>query len=372
VEVLVERRAREMRARYRPKGLFAKLFRKNRLEKLLDKYWEEGLYSRSYTDRSEIFKRMVIAPSQQQIQETFKMMHKDKKEDILNCGACGYKSCEQMAVAIINGLNKPANCVQFVEIEKSLSNEKKAKQMLNDVLDHTLEEVNRSIEGIGALSDGINSTAEYVLSSASGIQRMVENVRSIHGTLEHNAETVMKLNQTSTEGKDSITQIGKLITDVSHQADELIEACRMVGDIAEETGILGMNAAIEAAHAGEAVGKGFAVVAGEIRKLAETSGRQAVQISKSLKDVKTLIDTSTSSSAQAQRQFDTIMSLVGAVKNEAASIKGAIDAQNEGGNQVLQSLDGMKNLITKIKDDSSGLLATGQTIIQDIASLKAM
>jgi iron only hydrogenase large subunit-like protein len=106
VEYLVERRSQEVREKYRPKGIFGKIFRKNKLEKILDSYWEEGLYSRSYTDRSEVFKSQVISPSQQEINAMFVQMHKAQPSDIRNCGACGYRSCEQMAVAIINGLNK--------------------------------------------------------------------------------------------------------------------------------------------------------------------------------------------------------------------------------------------------------------------------
>jgi hypothetical protein len=66
------------------------------------------------------------------------------------------------------------------------------------------------------------------------------------------------------------------------------------------------------------------------------------------------------------------MHLVNAVKEEASSIKNSIDAQNEGGNRVLQSLDGMKELITRIKQESTELLSSGEAIVKDISSLKAM
>jgi iron only hydrogenase large subunit-like protein len=163
VEYLVEKRASEVRAKYRPKGL-AKLFRKNKLEKILNAHWEEGLYTRSYIDRSDIFRKWVKSPSQEEIDAVFVDMHKLENDDIRNCGACGYRSCEQMAVAVINGLNKKENCRYYVEFQKNLHSEQKLKDTVNRVLNHVLEDMKRSTKGMGSLSDEISSAAEYVLS----------------------------------------------------------------------------------------------------------------------------------------------------------------------------------------------------------------
>jgi hypothetical protein len=371
VEYLVEKRAREVKEKYRPRG-FAKLFRKNKIEKILNAHWEEGLYTRSYVNRSAVFKERIIVPSQADIDAMFVTMHKTEPEDILNCGACGYRSCEQMAVAIINGLNKRENCQYYKEFEKNVHNERKMKDTVNTVLDHVLEEMDKSIEGISSLSEEISSAAEYVLSSSSTIEEMVKNIRLIDTSLDHNAATVLKLNESSAEGKKRMAKIGELIGEVSSQAESLIQSCLVIGDIADQTSILGMNAAIEAAHAGEAVGRGFAVVAGEIRKLADNSGRQAKEISESLKNIKALIISSLESSDNAQAQFDSIVSLIDAVKNEAVNIKDAMDAQNSGGNQVINSLNEINNLIVKIRDESAGLRSSGETIVKDIHSLKAI
>jgi Na+-translocating ferredoxin:NAD+ oxidoreductase RNF subunit RnfB len=94
-------------------------------------YWEKGLYTRTYTDRSEIFKKQVVHPSREQIRKTFAMMHKTASRHFLNCGACGYRNCEQMAVAIVNGLNRPENCRYFVEVE-TLQQSFKALQIERD------------------------------------------------------------------------------------------------------------------------------------------------------------------------------------------------------------------------------------------------
>ncbi|MDR2534891.1 MAG: methyl-accepting chemotaxis protein, partial [Treponema sp.] len=366
----IERRGRESRAFYGKKG---KPFSKSGLEKLLKDYWEEGLYSRVYTDRSELFKQSVIVPSQNAIQEVHRKMYKTSSQDMLDCASCGYATCEQMVVAIINGLNKPENCRHFIDIQKKIISQE-YKKKLNDILDtvygRTVAEMSKSIEGVGTLSNNINETADAVLRSSAGIEEMVKSVQGIHTALERNAQTVERLTASSQEGKNRIAQIRELIAGVSDQSEELINTCQVIGVIAAESGILGMNAAIEAAHAGETVGKGFAVVAGQIRKLADNSGREAGEIKRSLKEVKRLIDESCASSVQAQTQFDRIVALVETVKAEERRIEDAAETQNQESRRILENLHEITTLILKIKDESSVLADSGRTVLENLSSLK--
>jgi iron only hydrogenase large subunit-like protein/signal transduction histidine kinase len=113
MEFLIEKRGAAARKQYEKDGALDA----ERLESVLANYWEEGLYTRRYTDRSKIFKSTIVSPTKEMLRDTFVKMHKTERKQFLNCGACGYKSCEQMAVAIINGLNRPENCHRYVEVE---------------------------------------------------------------------------------------------------------------------------------------------------------------------------------------------------------------------------------------------------------------
>jgi iron only hydrogenase large subunit-like protein len=372
VEYFVEQRQREMRKKYQPTTFLQKIFSRGKLEKILNRYWEADLYRRSYTDRSMVAKEVMKYPSKAEIEAMLKSMYKEDPSKRINCGVCGYSSCEQMAIAIINGRNKPENCRYYEEIEQTRRANEKASHMINQVYERTLEEMYKNKNGIEALSRQINETADYVSRSSQAIMRMVENIQSISDSLDHNAEVVLKLNASSADGKERLYKIGKIIDNMAEQSNVLIDACKVIGDIANETSILGMNAAIEAAHAGDSIGKGFSVVAGEIRKLADTSGRQAVSITDNLRGVKMLIDTSKESSVHAQEQFDRMADLIGTVKSEELSIQDAMSVQDSGGNQVLEALNEMNVLIEKIKDTSSALLASGEAVIQNISSLKTM
>jgi iron only hydrogenase large subunit-like protein len=372
VEYLVEKRQREARARYQNGGRLRQYLSRKTFETMLDKYWVPNLYVRSYEDRSAVFKKMVCEPNKQQIDQIYLKLHKTEKSHILNCGACGYRSCEQMAVAIFNNLNKPENCVHYLEVLTSEQNKLETQQKLNSVFDHTLGELHRNLEGINSLSSSITETANYVFSSTSQIEKMVEGTRGIQSTLEKNAEAVLKLNQSSQDGKTRFHRIAELIDDVSVQADGLIKACSVIGDIAGQTSILGMNAAIEAAHAGQAVGKGFAVVASEIRKLADNSGKQAGEIQNSLKSIKALITNSKETSALAENQFNLMVDLINVVRDEELRIKGTMHEQSSGSAEVMNSFREITKLIAKVKDESSRLRESGESIINDINALKVI
>ena len=370
MERFTEKRSQQARQHYQNSRI--EFSNKDRLEKVLTRYWEADLYRRSYTDQSEVFRKRVIMPRSGAIETMFSTMHKENPSERLNCGACGYRSCEQMAVAIINGLNKPENCRHYVAIEKELQANVKIAQMINQVYDHTLDEMHKNKEGLEILAGQIGETAACVVRSTQIIKELMENTRSIHNNLDHNAETVLELNTSSIEGKNRLVKVGEVISQVTEQSNALIEICKNIGNIADETNILGMNAAIQAAHAGDHVGKGFAVVAGEIRKLADISGRQVVKISDNLQSIKSLISTSQESVNHAHEQFDRMVSLIGTVQSEELSIQDAMNLQASGRSDIVDALNEMNTLIEKIEATSRSLLVSGESVIQHIRMLKTL
>jgi PAS domain S-box-containing protein len=107
VEHYIERRRADMCRRYASAGGAPR----EGIEEVLGKYWQEGLYDRSYPDLSSL--NTAAVPSEEQTETIFRQMLKEGPQDILNCAACGYGSCQGMARAIFNGLNQPSNCSQY-------------------------------------------------------------------------------------------------------------------------------------------------------------------------------------------------------------------------------------------------------------------
>ena len=129
-----------------------------------------------------------------------------------------------------------------------------------------------------------------------------------------------------------------------------------------------MNAAIEAAHAGE-VGAGFSVVADEIRKLAENSGNEAKRIDATLKKVKEMIDNAYSSSGLAQKEFDNVVGLANKVKSKEMEVKTSMAEQNESNAQLLDRLSQMKDATKAVEDAAADLSQNTEQVISSISDI---
>jgi methyl-accepting chemotaxis protein/CheY-like chemotaxis protein len=125
-----------------------------------------------------------------------------------------------------------------------------------------------------------------------------------------------------------------------------------------------MNAAIEAAHAGEA-GKGFAVVADEIRKLAESSGVQSKTTAVMLKKIKASIDNITKSSDDVLARFGAIDSGVKTVSQHEQNILNAMEEQETGGKQILDSISRLRDITASVKKGSDNMEESGKTLVKE-------
>ncbi|MEQ8253823.1 MAG: ATP-binding protein, partial [Smithellaceae bacterium] len=119
IEFWIRQRAEEMREYYKSISYDDEMMSSKQIEDTIAKYWEDGLYTRSYIDLSKNY--VLKQPDKNELSNIFASMHKYNAADIYNCTACGYNSCEGMAVAIFNKLNRPENCHFYLQKETELS-----------------------------------------------------------------------------------------------------------------------------------------------------------------------------------------------------------------------------------------------------------
>jgi len=230
-----------------------------------------------------------------------------------------------------------------------------------DVIMGTIEKLN------GYVQDQSNSVSV----SSSAIEKMFVNIHSVVQTFIKNAENVTALTNASEAGKASLVEVSRDVEQIAKDSEGLIEINAMMEDIASQTSLLSMNAAIEAAHAGEA-GKGFAVVAGEIRKLAESSSQQAKNTTNMLKHIKTAIDTITASTQEVLNRFALIDQCVQTVSEQENHIRGAMENQEAGGKEILGSIENLNRLTGLVKSGSEEMSAEGNEIVQKTRELETI
>lgn len=370
MESFVENRMHDRRSYWEQKGHSKKSALK-KLNKAIDEFWKPGLYDRTYVDRSAYFHQKIKEPSQEEIQKIYRDMYKKTKSDILNCGACGYEDCEQMAVAIYNGLNRPENCTHYTNILKDIMNEQhqeEVKQSVRKVVETGSEKLTENGRDVQTLATAARDMTESVSTSSSAVEEMIANINSINSILEHNAESVGLLDGATRKGMAGIENVAELVSKIEENSNGLSEMSSVIQKIASQTNLLAMNAAIEAAHAGDS-GRGFAVVADEIRKLAENSGSEARKISDVLKNVKQLIDATFKDTGDVQKEFSEVVQLSGTVVEQEQTVRRAISEQNEGGKQLLQAVGTMRELTQTVKERTEKLLTDTNAIKESILEL---
>jgi methyl-accepting chemotaxis protein len=176
--------------------------------------------------------------------------------------------------------------------------------------------------------------------------------------LVKNEENVKNLQEASEIGRSGLQGVAADIQEIARESEGLLEINSVMESIASQTNLLSMNAAIEAAHAGE------------IRKLAESSGTQSKTIGNVLKKIKTSIDKITKSTENVLTKFEAMDSGVRTVVDQEENIRNAMEEQGQGSRQVLNSVGGITEITQQVKGAAEEMLEGSKEVMHESQNLE--
>ena len=237
----------------------------------------------------------------------------------------------------------------------------------------SVTETNTTMEAITKNINKLNSLVENqsisVAQSSSSIEEMLASIQSVNETLIKNDTKVRDLEEASEIGRSGLAEVAADIHEVARESEGLLEINAVMQNIASQTNLLSMNAAIEAAHAGES-GKGFAVVADEIRKLAESSGKQSKTISSVLKKMKNSINKITGSTENVLQKFEAIDTGIKTVAQQEENIRRAMEEQAQGSKQIIDAIGYLNDTTGEVKSGTNKMLEDAKEVILKSEKLK--
>ena len=220
----------------------------------------------------------------------------------------------------------------------------------------------------GDFEKTVNSQVEQIGESSTAVEQLASHINTIRSVVEGTGKTTKTLSDSSETGRRTLLKLMDELKNIEEESITLRNANNAISDITAQTNILAMNAAIEAAHAGEA-GKGFAVVAGEVRKLAELSGKESSSISAGIKKMENTIRQLDSVSKETIAAMEIIFNEIKTLTTSFAAVNQAVEEQAAGSAQTLSALKNVHEMTGKVQSGADVMYKHSAAIHEDMEKL---
>jgi methyl-accepting chemotaxis protein len=196
---------------------------------------------------------------------------------------------------------------EVIALSKSSSNE---NSNVSKELTHSAEDI---VEKVHNTTTIVNSTVEKNISlkdvieeSLIASQNTETNISNAQEKMNLAKNEIIALTDSVMQSNDSQLELSQKLDDLSREADQVKDVLSIISDIADQTNLLALNAAIEAARAGEH-GRGFAVVADEVRKLAERTQKTLSEINITVNSIVQAISDSSNQIVENTKEFESLV-----------------------------------------------------------------
>ena len=241
------------------------------------------------------------------------------------------------------------------------------EQMTN--VNGTVRSVNNIISGISELNKMVSIQSEGGQQAATVIEELLRNIQDVYSAVSQLVASFGQLEESAERGVSVQKNVTLRISEIYDESQMLQEANRVISSIASQTNLLAMNAAIEAAHAGEA-GQGFSVVADEIRKLSENASKQSRTIGIQLKTILDSMAGITELSEDLKAAFGIVSDGIKNTNIMVQEISCAMEEQSAGSNQMRAVVGAVMEATSKTKLTSDAMAMENAAIQREIKALE--
>ncbi|AEM22306.1 putative methyl-accepting chemotaxis protein [Brachyspira intermedia PWS/A] len=230
------------------------------------------------------------------------------------------------------------------------------------------ETVQLLLENINDINDKMKQQSEAVTKTSSSVQQMMANIVTVsHGATKAN-DYAKILYTEAQEGSNIGESVVGSIQSIKEYSKQITNITQVIHNIAEQTNLLAMNAAIEAAHAGEH-GRGFTVVADKIRKLAEDTGENSKIINEIIEETTQAIDHTVSLAFKSSESMGKILEGSNTLADLIATISGANDELDIGRREILMNISNLNNITEDVQELSLKQMQMSSAVSQNISSV---
>lgn len=240
----------------------------------------------------------------------------------------------------------------------------------------------KAIDDMTASSDSIASSIARVTQSAekeeesvkqtvTAIEAITDNIEEVSRLFEESSGLLDSMVSQTQAGRDKLANVTRTIELLQEKSLSISETSEVIQEIAAQTNLLAMNAAIEAAHAGEA-GKGFAVVAEEIRTLAENSDKEGKHAAEVIDESLKVIDEMTAAGKALDTSFSKVYELSDAVKNHLETMTHSVRTQKSSGQDALIAIKTISETSNCTKQDALKCKEDGESLEATLAKFDAV
>ena len=209
------------------------------------------------------------------------------------------------------------------------------------------------LSNVDTLNTNSNETAASLEETAAALEEITSTIRNNTGSVSQMASYAHELTDAANEGENMATKTTSAMDDINEQVTAINDSIGVIDQIAFQTNILSLNAAVEAATAGEA-GKGFAVVAQEVRNLASRSAEAA-------KEIKDIVETATSKANEGKTISDSMISGYTKLNENIAKTLQLINDVDSSSKEQLNGIEQINDAVTQLDRQTQENVAISNT-----------